>query len=94
MIDRTKFATETFPLTIDFTSALPAAETVNTATVTATDSLGVDASAALIGTTSVSTPRITALIKATATGSYFITYTATTSPGAYKIVEQVQLQVI
>jgi len=94
MMEKTKFTTEVIPLTVDFTAALPTGETVSaSSTVTAVTSAGVDATAALLtGVTNTSTT-LSVTIKATAAGAWLITYTAITSPGGFKIVEQVQLTV-
>jgi hypothetical protein len=93
--DVKKYATEVRPITIDFTGALPSGETlVAGSTVTAVNSLGVDASAALLGTKTVASPDITIIIKATAAGTYVITFTAITTPTTFSLVEYVNLTVL
>jgi hypothetical protein len=97
IFEKQKYTTEIIPLTVDFTAALPTGETVGaTSTVTAATNATppVDATTALLTGQTNTTVLLTATVKASAIGTWMLTYTAITSPGGFKIVEYLQLTVI
>lgn len=95
MFEKTKRPTEIVPVTIDYTGALPSGETVSaSSTVTAATSAGVDATSTVLTGQSNTTTHLSIVLKATSAGYYLLTFTAITSPSAYKIIEEMQLTVI
>jgi hypothetical protein len=97
IFEKSKYTTEVVPITVDFTGSLPSGETVSsssTVTAVTTATPPVDATSAAITGQSNTTTTLSVTAKANATAvTYLLTFTAVTSPSAYKIVEYVQLTV-
>ena len=106
MIYWSKQPDEKTPITIDFSDALPAGETLNASgsEIAATNSAGVDVSADLIAGKTIASPyaSCTILAKTTAgvppldvntAGVYRLRFLMITTPGAYKLEQDVELTI-
>jgi len=86
---------EVIPCTMDFVKALPAGEAINTLDVKVYDPDEVDVSSSIIsGTPTKVGTKVSLVVKAGTSGlDYKIEFIIVTTPGAYTLEEEVELQV-
>lgn len=93
MIHESKKPEEIIPITIDFSPSLPEGETLSSSSVSAIEASGAGANGLVLDNGLISGDYVTTTVGAYVRGTYFLLVTVITTPGGYKLREDVKLTI-